>query len=112
MRITPWLAPLALIAATSAAFAQFPPPGAYACTVADGSAFGALFLAPDGDYQFTAADGTKGEGQMASSGTDVRALSGPLFDGHHLTGTFATGPAGDTHFSFSSDAGDISCGPG
>ena len=111
MRITPLLVPFALLAATGAALAQFPPPGAYTCARSDGAPFGALFLAPDGDYQFTAADGSQSAGQIASSGTDVRASSGPLFDAFHLAGSFATSPTGDTHFTFTSDAGDISCGP-
>jgi hypothetical protein len=95
-----------LVAAATAALAQFPPPGAYACTDANGAAFGTIFLSPDGDYQFTAADGTQSEGQIASSGTDVQAVRGPLAD-IHLDGSFAT-EAGVTTFSLTSEKGAIS----
>jgi hypothetical protein len=111
MRMTLLISAIAVLAGTGAALAQFPPPGFYACTAADGTAIGAIFLAPDGDYQFTAADGTMSKGQMASAGTDVRALSGPLFDDYHLTGAFETNALGDTHFAFTSDKGAIACGP-
>jgi hypothetical protein len=50
-------------------------------------------------------------GQITSSGTDVRALSGPLFDAWHLTGAFETNASGETHFLFETDAGQVSCGP-
>jgi hypothetical protein len=98
-----------LAAAATAALAQFPPPGAYVCTDENGAAFGTLLLLPDGDYQFTAADGTQSEGQIASSGTDVQALTGPLAD-IHVAGSFAT-DAGATTFSLTSDQGGISCTP-
>ena len=98
-----------LFAAAGVAVAQFPPPGAYACTTADGSAFGTLLLEPDGDYQFTAADGSTGNGQIASSGTNVEALSGPLAD-LHLTGSFTT-EAGITRFALDTDGGKVGCGP-
>lgn len=99
-----------LFAAAGVALAQFPPPGAYACTDVSGAALGTLFLAPDGDYTFTAPDGTKSEGQISSSGTDVQAISGVLFDDYHLAGSFLT-EAGVTTFTLSSDKGAIGCGP-
>jgi hypothetical protein len=95
----------------TAASAQFPPPGAYACADAGGAALGTLFLVPDGDYTWTTPDGMSSEGQITSAGTSVRALSGVLFDAYHLTGAFETDAAGDTRFVFQSDAGEISCGP-
>ena len=103
------LALILFATAATAALAQFPPPGAYDCT-ANRQAFGTLLLTPDGDYQFTAPDGTVSEGQMGSSGTDVTALSGPLADDFHLAGTFTTDASG-TVFAFTSDKGDVSCGP-
>jgi hypothetical protein len=98
-----------LAAAATAALAQFPPPGAYACVDAGGAGFGTILLSPDGDYQFTAADGAQSKGQIASSGTDVQALTGPLAD-LHLAGSYAT-EAGATTFSFTSDKGAIGCRP-
>ena len=108
MRILPAL--LMVLVATPA-LAQFPPPGAYACSDAGGGALGTLLLLPDGDYGWTTPDGVTAEGQMASAGTSVRALTGVLFEQYHLVGGFETDDAGDTRFAFTSDKGAISCGP-
>ncbi len=90
------------------AFAQFPPPGVYLCTLADGAKLGTWSLLVAGDYQFDAADGTSGKGQVASAGTDVEALTGPLAD-IHAKGTFATNDRGEAEFGFDSDRGRIGC---
>ena len=80
MRIV--VAALVALAATPA-LAQFPPPGIFACVDAIG--------------------------QVASSGTDIEALSGPLGDAH-WRGSFATA-AGRTTFAFTTDSGDVTCAP-
>lgn len=97
------------LAATGPALAQFPPPGVYLCVNVDGRAFGTLALSPAGDYQFQAADGISGSGQLASSGQSVNALSGPLAD-LDLTGSFTT-EGGKTSFLFSALTGSVYCGP-
>ena len=90
---------LAFVLFATTALAQFPPPGVYACFHADGAAFGELTLLVAGDYAFTAADGSAGSGQVASAGTDVNPLSGPLH-ALGLTGAFGTDEAGRTLFRF------------
>ena len=93
---------LLLLLATPA-LAQFPPPGVYACTSA-GAAFGELTLLVAGDYSFKAADGTVGGGQVASAGTDVDVLSGPLKT-LGLKGVFGTDDTGKTTFKFAGAGG-------
>lgn len=93
--------PLLLIA--TPALAQFPPPGIYACTSA-GAPFGELTLFVAGDYSFKAADGTTGAGQVASAGSDVDALSGPLAT-LQLKGAFGTDDTGATTFRFTGEGG-------
>ena len=94
---------LPLILLATPALAQFPPPGSYACTSA-GASFGELTLFVAGDYSFKAADGTTGTGQVASAGTDVDALSGPL-KSLDLKGVFGTDDTGATTFKFTGDNG-------
>ena len=99
--------PLLLLFATPA-LAQFPPPGVYACT-SGGASFGELTLLVAGDYSFKAADGATAGGQVASAGTDVDALSGPLKQ-LNLTGAFETDATGATTFRFTnSDGLEIIC---
>ncbi len=88
---------------SSPPLAQFPPPGIYACT-SNGTAFGELTPLVAGDYAFTAADGTTGTGQVASDGTNVDALSGPLAE-LHLKGAFGTDDTGVTTFRFTGEGG-------
>ena len=95
----------ALIAAP--ALAQFPPPGIYACTDANGGKLGTLSLLTAGDYQWDTPDGKSATGQIASASTSVTALTGPLAD-QHWAGDFATS-AGTTSFTFKTDAGPVSC---
>jgi hypothetical protein len=94
---------LPLILLATPAFAQFPPPGVYACSSA-GAPFGELTLFVAGDYSFEAADGTVGSGQVASAGTDVDALSGPLKT-LGVKGAFGTDDTGRTTFRFTGDGG-------
>ena len=76
-----------LLTVTTPALAQFPPPGIYACTEASGAKLGELTLLVGGDYAFRA-DGTdSATGQLASAGTDINPLSGPL-KAMELVGTF------------------------
>ncbi len=91
----------------SPALAQFPPPGIYACTDASGAKLGTISLLVAGDYQWTTPDGKSATGQMASAGTSVEALSGPLGD-QHWKGDFST-TAGKTVFVFATDTGKVSC---
>ena len=93
--------PLLLVA--TPALAQFPPPGIYACTSV-GAPFGELTLFVAGDYAFKAADGTTGTGQVASAGSDVDALSGPLAT-LHFKGAFGTDDTGVTTFRFTGEGG-------
>ena len=95
----PLLAVLVLLPLTTPALAQFPPPGVYSCTDAGGAPFGELTLFVAGDYAFTGADGRSATGQLASAGTDVNPLSGPLKD-LGLAGGFGTDEAGRTTFNF------------
>lgn len=76
-----------LIASTTPALAQFPPPGIYACTEASGASVGALTLLVGGDYAFDDGKGSKGIGQLASAGSDINPLAGPL-KAMELVGTF------------------------
>jgi hypothetical protein len=108
MRLLPSLL-LALFA--TPAFAQFPPPGDYACVDAAGKALGTMLLLPAGDYLWTGVDGVTLQGQMTSSGVSVRAISGVLLDAFHLTGSYATNILQVTTFVFDSDVGRIECGP-
>ena len=94
---------LPLILLATPALAQFPPPGIYACTSA-GAPFGQLTLLVAGDYAFKAADGSTGTGQVASAGTDVDALSGPLKT-LGLKGAYGTDDTGATTFRFTGDGG-------
>jgi hypothetical protein len=99
--------PLLLLFATPA-LAQFPPPGVYACT-SGGASFGELTLLVAGDYSFKAADGTTAGGQVASAGTNVDAVSGPL-KRLSLRGAFETDDTGATTFRFTSPDGlEITC---
>jgi hypothetical protein len=99
---------LSLMLLATPALAQFPPPGVYACMSA-GASFGELTLLVAGDYSFKAADGTSAGGQVASAGTDVDALSGPLKQ-LNLTGTFETDDTGATTFRFTNPDGlQITC---
>ena len=95
----------ALIAAP--ALAQFPPPGIYACSDANGGKLGTLSLLTAGDYQWDTPDGKSATGQVASASTSVTAQTGPLAD-EHWTGDFVTN-AGVTTFAFKTDAGAVSC---
>ncbi|MBU1304990.1 MAG: hypothetical protein KKF33_05660 [Alphaproteobacteria bacterium] len=97
-----------LLAAVAPAYAQFPPPGIYACTDGSGAAFGTLSLFVAGDYDFASEMIARGQGQLASAGPSVDALSGPLAD-IHLKGSFVTDDYGDTVFSFTSDRGALTC---
>ena len=106
MRIV--VAALVALAATPA-LAQFPPPGIFACVDAQGRTLGTLSLLVAGDYQWQPASGDGAIGQVASSGTDIEALSGPLGDAH-WRGSFATA-AGRTTFAFTTDSGDVTCAP-
>lgn len=94
------------ILVASPALAQFPPPGIYACTGADGVAVGEWTLLVAGDYAFTAADGTAGTGQVASAGSDVSAISGPL-KALGWVGVFGTDDAGATLFRFTGADGAV-----
>ncbi len=89
---------LPLILLATPALAQFPPPGVYACTNA-GAPFGELTLFVAGDYSFKGTDGNSASGQIASAGTDVDVLSGPL-KALNLKGAFATDHTGATTFKF------------
>jgi len=90
MRHAPVLAfvAAALFAATPA-LAQFPPPGLYTCVVETGEQLGELNLFAAGDYSFKNVAGNSTSGQLASAGTDINPLSGPLRD-MGLKGSFLT----------------------
>jgi hypothetical protein len=100
------LVALALMIATTPALAQFPPPGIYACEDAAGTKLGALSLLVAGDYQWDA-DGQTYTGQIASSGTNVEALSGPLGDAK-WKGSFLT-QMDRTSFVFETTTGQVVC---
>ena len=97
-----------LFALTAPAFAQFPPPGVYACVDAKGTAFGTLTLLVAGDYDFKSGTIPSGGGQVASAGPSVNALTGPLAD-IHLKGSFSTDGRGEAVFIFDTDKGAIQC---
>lgn len=86
-----------LVGLSTPALAQFPPPGIYQCRISDGQAYGTLTLLVDGDYSFTDATGLIGAGQLASAGTDVTSISGPLA-AQGIKGSFATTEDGSTEF--------------
>lgn len=91
------------------ALAQFPPPGVYACISENGANLGELTLFVAGDYSFKNVDGNSGSGQVASAGTDVNPLSGPLKD-MQLEGVFGTDDAGRTMFRFTgADGLEVTC---
>jgi hypothetical protein len=96
--------PLVLLA--TPALAQFPPPGVYECKSPDGATLGSLSLLVAGDYQWDAG-GVTSSGQMASSGTNVDALTGPLAD-QHWVGSFFT-EMDRTVFTFETDTGPVVC---
>ena len=98
------LSSLAFGLIASPALAQFPPPGVYACVDGAGAAVGELSLFVAGDYVFARPDGSSGKGQVASAGTDVNPLSGPLKE-MGLTGVFGTDEAGATLFRFNGPDG-------
>jgi hypothetical protein len=106
MRIIP-IAVAALLATTAPALAQFPPPGVYLCVDMAGAPFGTLSLFAAGAYEFKAADGIGGSGQVASSGNSVDAVSGPLAD-IDLSGSFTTDAAGAS-FTFTTLQGSVFC---
>jgi hypothetical protein len=97
-----------VIAATSPAFAQFPPPGVYQCVDMKGSAFGILTLLVAGDYQFASSATIGGSGQIASAGNSVTAVSGPLAD-IDLAGSFTTNAGGEASFMFTTTLGSVLC---
>lgn len=97
-----------LMSLTLPALAQFPPPGIYLCNDAQGGRFGMLTLFVAGDYDFVAHDMPRGQGQVASSGPNVHAISGPLAD-IDLRGSFITDDQGDTVFDFTTSKGAIRC---
>lgn len=96
-----------LLLIASPALAQFPPPGVYSCTGEDGVVAGVLTLLVAGDYQWSAADGSGGEGQVNSAGTSVEAISGPLDDAHWV-GSF-TEEMGVASYAFETDSGPVNC---
>lgn len=98
---------LIMLGAASPALAQFPPPGVYLCVDMAGGPFGTLTLQAAGDYDFAAADGIGGTGQLASSANTINAISGPLAD-IGLTGTFTTGANG-AEFMLSTLQGSVLC---
>ena len=110
---------LALFAWATDAFAQFPPPGIYRCTLANGAPLGTLSLLVQGDYQFSVAadasyaekvgDPGNGKGQLASAGKSVTAQSGPLADIYHWKGSFSTDAQRHTVFSFTGSNGAAVC---
>ncbi len=89
------------------ALAQFPPPGLYACAADDDVVVGMLTLLVAGDYRWSAADGSGGEGQISSAGNTVEAISGPL-DLQHWVGRFAD-EAGNVTYAFETDTGPVTC---
>ena len=97
----------ALLLVATPALAQFPPPGIYACAADDGIVAGMLTLLVAGDYQWSAADGSGGEGQVSSAGNAVEAISGVLHD-RHWVGRF-TDEMGEVIYAFETDAGPLVC---
>lgn len=86
------------------ALAQFPPPGVYACAESSGAPVGTLTLFVAGDYSLQSPDGISKGGQVASAGSDVNPLTGPLKD-MELVGTFFTDETGETIFQFAGPQG-------
>lgn len=99
---------LPLLLLTTPAFAQFPPPGIYACTDGTGRELGTLSLLVAGDYQWDTPDGQSAMGQMTSAANRVEAISGVLGE-QHWAGRFVT-ERGETTFAFETDGGPIACG--
>jgi hypothetical protein len=98
-----------LVLSATPALAQFPPPGVYACVAETGEELGELNLFVAGDYSFKNVDGNSASGQIASAGSDVTPLSGPLKD-MGLSGTFGTDEAGATVFELTgSDGLEVTC---
>jgi hypothetical protein len=97
-----------LMCLTLPALAQFPPPGIYHCTDETGESFGMLTLFVAGDYDFATEHMPRGQGQMASSGPQVQAMSGPLAD-IGVKGSFVTDTQGDTVFDFVTSLGAVRC---
>ena len=110
MRTLPIAVATLVLFGTAPALAQFPPPGVYFCTTSQGAAFGTIDLFAAGDYQLLRDSGGAGTGQIASAGTSLRAVSGPLAD-IHVKGVFTTDEGGTTRFTLDSDLGPIDCGP-
>jgi len=98
---------IAMMLLATPAFAQFPPPGIYACMDATGPV-GTLSLLVAGDYDFQSDTQPSGNGQVASAGNSVNALSGPLAD-LHLKGSFSLDQRGEAVFTFETDAGRWQC---
>lgn len=97
-----------MLVLTLPAMAQFPPPGIYLCADGGGARFGTLTLFVAGDYDFASEVIPRGQGQLASAGPNVNALSGPLAD-IGLMGSFVTDDYGDTVFEFQTSMGAIRC---
>jgi hypothetical protein len=110
MRTLPIVVAATILLAPLPALAQFPPPGVYFCTTSQGAPFGTMDLFAAGDYQLLRDSGSAGTGQIASAGTSLRALSGPLAD-IRVKGVYATDDSGATRFLLDSDVGPIDCGP-
>lgn len=88
--------------------AQFPPPGVYQCIDMNGASFGTLTLLVAGDYDFTSSQTIGGTGQVASSGSSVNAISGPLAD-INLNGSFTLDERGEASFMFTTTLGSVLC---
>ena len=97
-----------VLSLTAPAWAQFPPPGVYTCMDAQGAAFGTLTLFVAGDYDFTSDKIAGGKGQVASSGANVNALTGPLAE-IGLKGSFSSDERGEAVFTFETDVGALQC---
>jgi hypothetical protein len=105
----PYALATALILLATSALAQFPPPGVYACVDAGGVSLGELTLFVAGDYSFKDATGNSASGQVASAGSDINPLSGPLRD-MELRGVFGTDDTGRTVFKLTGPAArDVTC---
>lgn len=105
----PLIAAAVLVLLATPALAQFPPPGVYKCVSENGANLGELTLFVAGAYSFKNVDGNSASGQVASAGSDVNPLSGPLKD-MQLTGVFGTDDTGKTTFRFTgADGLEVSC---
>jgi hypothetical protein len=105
----PLITAAALALLVTPALAQFPPPGVYKCVSENGANLGELTLFVAGDYSFKNVDGNSASGQVASAGSDVNPLSGPLRD-MQLTGVFDTDDTGKTTFQFTgADGLEVRC---